>query len=121
MFRARGFNLRDNFGDVLKGMILREDAEDFHQGFDKAKPVAATVAPTVNEDAGDGYSVGSLWIDTTNDKGYVCVDSTTTAAVWQQISGTGGLTYVVKTSADRALDAIRKHANDALATESSNG
>lgn len=51
--------------------------------------VAATSAPTVNDDAGDGYSVGSRWIDTTNDKSYVCVDSTVGAAVWQQTSGTG--------------------------------
>jgi hypothetical protein len=45
----------------------------------------ATTAPTANEDSGDGYSVGSIWIDTTNDKSYVCVDSTLTAAVWKQI------------------------------------
>lgn len=50
---------------------------------------AATAAPTVNDDAGDGYSVGSRWIDTTNDTSYVCVDSTVGAAVWQQTSGTG--------------------------------
>lgn len=29
MFRARGFNLRDNYADVLKGLITREEAEDF--------------------------------------------------------------------------------------------
>lgn len=49
----------------------------------------ATVAPTVNEDAGDGYSVGSLWLDTTADKAYLCLDSTVGAAVWQQFSGSG--------------------------------
>src|SRR6185437_13801628 len=27
-FRARGFNLRDNYADVLKGLITREEAED---------------------------------------------------------------------------------------------
>lgn len=47
-----------------------------------------TTAPTADEDAGDGYSVGSLWLDTTNDKGYVCVDSTTAAAVWLEITPT---------------------------------
>ncbi len=49
----------------------------------------ATTAPTVNEDAGDGYSVGSQWVDTTNDRAYECADSTIGAAVWQQFSGTG--------------------------------
>lgn len=51
--------------------------------------IAATTAPTVNDDAGDGYSPGSNWVDTTNDKVYVCVDSTIGAAIWNQYSGTG--------------------------------
>lgn len=50
---------------------------------------AATSAPTVNDDSGDGYSVGSRWIDTTADKAYECVDSSVGSAVWQQQSGTG--------------------------------
>lgn len=53
------------------------------------KKVDAAAAPTVNDDAGDGYSVGSIWTDTTNDKSYICSDSTVGAAVWQQFSGTG--------------------------------
>lgn len=48
---------------------------------------AATVAPTANEDSGDGYSVGSIWIDVTGDEAYVCVDATAAAAVWQDLSG----------------------------------
>lgn len=52
-----------------------------------------TTAPTANEDVGDGYTIGSVWIDTTNDKTYICVDSTSTAAVWRisgnAITGTG--------------------------------
>lgn len=62
--------------------------------------VAGTTAPTVNEDAGDGYSVGSVWIDTTNDKGYVCADSTVGAAVWQQFSGTGATSAITQLSGD---------------------
>ena len=42
----------------------------------------ATVAPTVNDDGTQGYSVGSLWIDITHDEAYRCVNSTTGAAVW---------------------------------------
>lgn len=41
-----------------------------------------TTAPTVNDDTNDGYKVGSLWIDTTNDVAYVCVDASVGAAVW---------------------------------------
>jgi hypothetical protein len=45
----------------------------------------ATVAPTVNDDSADGYSVGSYWYDTTNDRAYVCLDATAGAAVWVRI------------------------------------
>lgn len=48
----------------------------------------ATVAPTAGDDSTAGYSVGSRWIDTTNDKEYVCVDATATAAVWIETTGT---------------------------------
>ena len=43
---------------------------------------AASAAPTTGDDSADGYRVGSLWIDTTNDEAYRCVDDTTGAAVW---------------------------------------
>lgn len=51
--------------------------------------IDATTAPGVNDDAAAGYSVGSQWVDTVNAKVYVCVDSTTGAAVWNQTGGTG--------------------------------
>jgi hypothetical protein len=50
----------------------------------------ATAAPTVNDDAGDGFSVGSFWHDVTNDNSYVCQDATAAAAVWEQVGGGGG-------------------------------
>jgi hypothetical protein len=40
----------------------------------------AAVAPTANDDSGDGYAVGSRWADTTADKEYVCLDATVAAA-----------------------------------------
>jgi hypothetical protein len=52
--------------------------------------LAASAAPTVNEDSGDGYSVGSIWIDTTNDKAYVCLDASVGAAVWTETTAGGG-------------------------------
>lgn len=44
----------------------------------------ATTAPTANDDINDGYVVGSLWVDVTNDVVYICVDSSVGAAIWQR-------------------------------------
>lgn len=52
----------------------------------KLNAYAKTAAPTTGDDSGDGYTVGSRWIDTTNDRSYVCVDNTLGAAIWQLTS-----------------------------------
>lgn len=44
--------------------------------------LAASSAPTVNDDSSVGYAVGSLWIDTTGDEAYRCVDASVGSAVW---------------------------------------
>ena len=51
--------------------------------------LTANVAPTVNEDSDDGYSVLSRWADVTADKEYVCLDATVGAAVWTETTGNG--------------------------------
>ena len=50
----------------------------------------ATAAPTVNDDSGDGYAPGSRWVDVTNDKAYVCLDASSGAAVWTEVTQSGG-------------------------------
>lgn len=50
----------------------------------------ATAAPGVNDDAGDGYSRGSRWVDTTTDKVYLCADDTVGAAVWTEVGAGAG-------------------------------
>jgi hypothetical protein len=50
----------------------------------------ATSAPGVTNDIDEGYTVGSLWLDVTADKAYICVDNTDGAAVWKEISPTAG-------------------------------
>lgn len=48
--------------------------------------LTATTAPTKDEDTVDGYSVGSLWIDVTNDNIYRAVDVSAGAAIWRQLN-----------------------------------
>lgn len=52
----------------------------------KKSNLAAAVAPTVNDDSGDGYAVGSLWIDTAADDAYIALDVTVGAAVWKKLT-----------------------------------
>jgi microcystin-dependent protein len=46
--------------------------------------INATTAPTATDDSNDGYIEGSIWVDVTNNRVYICVDSTVAAAIWQR-------------------------------------
>ena len=50
----------------------------------------ATTDPTVNDDSGDGYGVGSSWANVTLDKFFICVDATVGAAVWNDTGVASG-------------------------------
>lgn len=45
----------------------------------------AAVGPTATD---DGYHVGALWLDTTANQAYVCLDGSTGAAVWDPLGST---------------------------------
>jgi len=49
-------------------------------------------APTVNDDSGDGYQEGMVWVNTTTNTAYVLADNTAGAAVWTQMGGGAGHT-----------------------------
>ncbi len=48
--------------------------------------LTATVDPTITDDSGDGYTEGSLWVNTSTDRAFICVDDTVGTAVWVNIS-----------------------------------
>ncbi len=74
----------DNPHVVTKSQVGLGNAENLKVKLD------ATDVPGVNDDSGSGYAVGSRWIDTTNDKEYVCLDASSGAAVWTETTGAGG-------------------------------
>jgi len=58
---------------------------------------AGIAPPTVDDDSGDGYNYGSIWVDIVNKKSYINVDPTVGASIWQEIgagSGAGSTGYV---------------------------
>ncbi len=43
--------------------------------------------PGVNDDASQGFDIGSVWANQTGKKVWVCSDNTTGAAAWTKIAG----------------------------------
>lgn len=75
--------LTNNPHGVTKSQIGLSNVSNTKNNFNATEP------PTPNEDSSDGYSVGSRWIDLSNDKTYVCVDSNAGIAVWIELTDTG--------------------------------
>jgi plastocyanin len=46
----------------------------------------AAVAPVVGDDSDDGFTIGSIWIDTVLDDAYICTDASVGSAVWKIIA-----------------------------------
>lgn len=79
------FSVSSSATHACKGATIRYEAQGW-----VVNNIAATVAPTVNDDVDLGYGIGSRWINVTGEDEYVCVDATDGAAVWEQTNGAGG-------------------------------
>lgn len=58
----------------------------------------ATAAPTANDDSGDGFEPGSMWVDVSADKAYICLDATATSAVWTETTQSGSIQTPIEIS-----------------------
>jgi hypothetical protein len=72
---------------TANGFMRRTGAGAYTSCLDKFDGTAAPQAAT--DDTTLGYCVGSIWLDTTNDKAYVCLDDTDGSAVWTETTQSG--------------------------------
>ena len=82
-------NAKINFKCVITPAVVGTDSLVF-MPFDTVflNNLSATTAPTATDDNTKGYSVGSIWINTSTNMPYTCTNSGTGVAVWSQ-GGTG--------------------------------
>ncbi|MFA7209415.1 MAG: H-type lectin domain-containing protein [Parcubacteria group bacterium] len=62
----------------------------------------AAVNPTANEDAADGYVVGTVWVNTATSTAYIATSVVVGAATWEQIDGAAGGSSTLQSSYDIA-------------------
>jgi len=65
----------------------------------KITDVTASADPTVNDDGTQALDVRSLWVNESNGKVWFCVDNSTGAAVWKDVSTPGAGSHPVTVSA----------------------
>lgn len=59
-------------------------------------PITAVTNPTINDDQGDGYIAGQVWLNTATDEAWVCLDASTGAAVWKLLTTRGQAIFTVE-------------------------
>jgi len=76
-------HLTAHLAGIDDSLVLVSASSD---GLQPQSNLAAAVNPTATDDSGSGYKVGSVWVNTSTDESFVCVDATSTAAVWKSTS-----------------------------------
>lgn len=65
-----------------------------------------TTDPSASDDSSLGYSIGSTWVNTTDDNAFVCTDASTGAAVWKQVTPRTYALMVDKTANQTVTDGV---------------
>lgn len=74
---------------MTKAVLFSSNVGDINADMAFINNLGATTNPAVTDDSGDGYSSGSLWVNTATDAVYICTDATVGAAVWVLTGLTG--------------------------------
>lgn len=80
--QGKGYIIYSYFWRIING--LKNQIANLPSG-SGAKTNISTVDPTVNDDSSGGYSVFSLWKNTTTGNVSMCQDASVGAAVWVYI------------------------------------
>lgn len=72
-------------GDVLAAPAGTPAWSTLSEAGIQPKTVSSASDPTVNDDSGDGYAVGQVWVNTTTDVPFMLADATVGAAVWRSL------------------------------------
>ena len=80
-----------------------------HGGVDGKNNTSATSSPTVADDGTQGYAVGSIWINNTTKRIFVCSANTTGAANWHELVANTGTSLApnVHNTVDIGTNAVR--------------
>jgi hypothetical protein len=84
---------------VLETMLSTAVQNKLNQTF--FNKLDATSSPLITNDNSEGFVVGSLWVDITNDESYRCLDASTGSAVWANSTLTEGeVTVLINTNSN---------------------
>ncbi|MCK5603163.1 hypothetical protein KAR91_14875 [Candidatus Pacearchaeota archaeon] len=98
-------------GGTTGDSTIKASAADFDFTILKNN-LSAIIAPTVNDDSDAGFAVKSRWIDTVGLKVYECIAAPVGAAVWVDLSASGGgggggeWTEIARTEITSAVSAV---------------
>lgn len=77
----------DGTGDTLRDAFDKiNDNETELYALHEGDFHSAAADPTVNDDSGDGYAVGTRWLNTSTRSSFIAIDVTVGAAVWLKLS-----------------------------------
>ena len=71
-----------NLGTSVSGYL-----PSLHGGVGGLNNMAASTAPTTTSDVSSGYAPGSIWLDTSTGRFYLCVVNTANNAIWTELVG----------------------------------
>ncbi|MGV8130683.1 MAG: hypothetical protein ACP5N7_01110 [Candidatus Pacearchaeota archaeon] len=81
-FKGSAASLGDFYGNTTTGKLRFHNGITWSDLNNALNNFTAVAAPTINDDSGDGYSVGSIWLNTSTNEFYIAASVSVGAAVW---------------------------------------